>query len=166
MEPFTAAFLLIAMLMLAFSIQLWRLHTVTNGVYLAMRSATVTAVTENAPALYAAETDMAGDAYSYTDSGWQPDVDTSGIKQMLTAHLGLSQNGADWVKTDEDGRELYRLSDLNVTVSNPYAPAGDPSNTDKLTVTVNYSLQTTFQSGVIVPVSVPMQIKVGIGGKF
>lgn len=166
MEPFTAAFLLVVMLLLAFSLQIWRLHTVTSSVYLAMRSATVAAVTENAPALYAAETDMAGDAYAYTASRWQSSANTSAITDMLTSHLGLSQNGGDWVKTDADGRELYRLSDLNVAISNPFAPTGVPSSMDKLTVMVTFTLKTTVQSGVIVPVSVPMKVEAGIGGKF
>lgn len=166
MEPFTAAFLLVVMLMLAFSLQAWRLHAVTNGVYLAMRSATVTAITENAPSLYAAETDMVGDAYAYTTTGWQPDEDISAITQMLTIHLGLRQNDDNWIKTNADGQELYRLSNLNVTVSNPYAPSGSPGTAPMLTVTVTYTLKTSFQSGVIVPVSVPMKVEASINGKF
>lgn len=166
MEPFTAVFLLLTMLMLAFSLQAWRFHAVTNDVYLAMRSAAVAAVTENADALYAAESDMAGSAYTYTSTGWQPDADTSVITRMLTTHLGLRQNGGDWVKTNADGQELYRLSNLNVTVSNPFVPSEPPGTAPMLTVTVTYTLKTSFQSGVVVPVSVPMKVKAGIGGKF
>lgn len=166
MGPFTAAFLLAVLLMLAVSLELWRLHAVTTGVYDAMRSATVTAVTENAPALYAAQTDMAGDAYSYTGSGWQSSVDTDAITDTLETHLGLRENGSDWIKTDGSGRELYRLANVNVQVSNPYAPSGDPGTAPTFTVTVSYTLKTTFQSGIVVPVSVPMRIAASVGGKF
>lgn len=166
MEPFTAAFLLAVMLMLAFSLELWRLHAVTTDVNNAMRSATLTAVTENASTLYAAETDMAGDAYVYTGSGWQSNVDTSAITDMLATHLGLRQNGSDWIRYDTEGRELFRLSNLNVQVSNPLAPSGNPSTSDKLTVTVSFTLKTTWQSGVVLPVSVPMKVEAGIDGKF
>lgn len=166
MEPFTAAFLVLVMLMLAFSLELWRLHAVTTGVYNAMRSATVTTVTENAPALYAAETDMAGDAYSHSASGWQSDVDTSAITDMLANHLGLRKSGSEWIGYDGSGHELYLLSDLVVQVSNPLAPSGDPSTADKLTVTVTFTLRTVWQSGVVLPVSVPMKVEAGIGGKF
>ena len=166
MGPFTAAFLLAVMLLLAVSLELWRLHAVTNGVYDAMRSATITAVTENAPALYAAQTDMAGDAYAYTGSGWQSDVDTTAIMDVLANHLGLLQSGSDWVKTDGSGHELYRLANVNVQVSNPYAPSGAPGTAPTLTVTVSYTLKTTFQSGVVVPVSVPMRIAASLGEKF
>ena len=166
MGPFTAAFLVAILLMLAVSMELWRLHVITNGVYDAMRSASVTTVTENAPVLYAAQTDMAGDAYTYTGSVWQSNVNTSAITDMMENHLGLQQNGGDWVRTDADGHELYRLANVNVQVSNPYAPSGDPSTTPTLTVTVTFTLQTTFQSGIVVPVSVPMRIEAGLGGKF
>ena len=166
MEPFTAAFLLAVMLMLAFSLELWRLHMVTTGVYDAMRSAAVTTITENASTLYAAETDMTGDAYTYSGSGWQSNVDTSAITDMLENHLGLRQSGSNWVKADADGHELYRLSALTVQVSNPLAPSGNPSIADKLTVTVTFTLKTIWQSGIVLPVSVPMKIEAGIGGRF
>jgi hypothetical protein len=166
MEPFTAAFLLVVMLMLAFSLELWRLHAITTGVYDAMRSATVTTITENASTLYTAETDMAGDAYTYTGSGWQISMDTSAITDMLANHLGLRQSGSDWIGYDAGGHELYRLSGLTVQESNPLAPSGAPSTADKLTVTVTYTLKTVWQSGVILPVSVPMKVEAGIGGKF
>lgn len=166
MEPFTAAFLLAFMLMLAFSLELWRLHAVTTGVYDAARSATVTAVTENASTLYAAETDMAGDAYTYSGSGWQSNVDTSAITDMLENHLGLRQSGCDWIAYDAGGHELYRLSELAVQVSNPLAPPGGPSTAEKLTVTVTFTLKTVWQSGIVLPVSIPMKIEAGISGKF
>lgn len=166
MEPFTAAFLLTIMLMLAFSLELWRLHSVTTGVYYAMRSAAVTVITENAPALYAAETDMAGDAYTYSGSGWESSVDSSAITEMMENHLGLRQSGSDWIAYDAAGHELYRLSALAVQISNTLAPSGDPSTADKLTVTVTFTLKTVWQSGIVLPVSVPMKIMAGIGGKF
>lgn len=166
MGPFTAAFLLAVMLMLAVSLELWRLHAVTTGVYDAMRAATVTTITENAPALYAAETDMAGDAYAYTGSGWQSTVDTSAIANTLASNLGLRQSGSDWIKADNSGHELYRLSNVNIQVFNPYAPSGTSGTAATLTVTVTYTLKTTFQSGIVVPVSVPMRVVAALGAKF
>jgi len=166
MGPFTAAFLLAVLLMLAFSLELWRLHSLSTGVYDAMRAGTETAVTENAPALYAAQTDMAGSAYVYTSGGWQSNVNTSAITDVLANHLGLRQSGADWVKVDGDGHELYRLAGVNVQVSNPYTPTGDPGSAPMFTVTVTYTLKTTFQSGIVLPVSTPMKVSAGIGGKF
>lgn len=166
MSVFTAAFLTALLLMLAFSVELWRLHTLSTGVYDAMRSGTETAVTDNAPTLYAAEVDMAGSAYSYTASGWQADADTSAVTDMLANHLGLRQNGSDWIRYDGNGYELYRLANVNVQVSNPFAPPGDPSSAPMFTITVTYTLKTTWQSGIILPVSVPMRISEGIGGKF
>lgn len=166
MGVFTAAFLTGLLLMLAFSVELWRLHTLSTGVYDAMRSGTETAVTDNAPTLYAAETDMVGSAYDYTASGWQSDVDTSAVTDMLADHLGLRQNGNDWIRYDGDGHELYRLADVDIQVSNPFVPSGDPSDAAMFTITVTYTLKTTWQSGIALPVSVPMRICEGIGGKF
>lgn len=166
MGVFTAAFLTGLLLMLAFSVELWRLHTLSTGIYNAMRSGTETAVTDNAPALYAAEADMAGSAYAYTTSGWQSDVDTSAVTDMLANHLGLRQNGSDWIRYDGSGHELYRLANVDIQVSNPFAPSGGPSDAAMFTITVTYTLKTTWQSGVILPVSIPMKICEGIGGKF
>ncbi len=166
MGVFTAAFLTVLLLLLAFSVELWRLHTLSTSVYDAMRSGTATAVTDNAPTLYAAEADMTGDAYTYTASGWQADVDTSAITDMLANHLGLRQNGSDWIRYDGNRHELYRLADVNIQVSNPFAPSGDPSDAPMFTITVTYTLKTTWQSGIVLPVSVPMRICEGIGGKF
>jgi Flp pilus assembly protein TadG len=166
MGVFTAAFLTALLLMLAFSVELWRLHTLSTGVYDAMRSGTEMAVTDNAPALYAAEADMEGSAYVYTASGWQADVDTSAVTDMLVNHLGLSQSGSDWIRYDGNGHELYRLADVNVQVSDPFAPSGDPTSAPMFTITVTYTLKTTWQSGIVLPVSVPMQVCEGIGGKF
>jgi len=167
MGPFTAAFLLAVLLMLAFSLELWRLHSLSTGVYDAMRAGTETAVTQNAPALYAAQTDMAGSAYVYASGGWQSDVNTSAITDVLANHLGLRQSGADWVKVDGDGHELYRLANVNVQVSNPQAPSGgDPGSAPMFAVTVTFTLKTTFQSGIVLPVSTPMKVSAGIGGKF
>lgn len=166
MNVFTAAFLTCLLLLLAFSVELWRLHTLSTGVYDAMRSGTETAVTDNAPALYAAEADMAGSAYDYTTSGWQADVNTSAVTDMLAIHLGLKQNGSDWIRYDGNGHELYRLANVNIRVSNPFAPSGNPSSAQMFTITVTYTLKTTWQSGIVLPVSVPMRICEGIGGKF
>lgn len=166
MGVFTAAFLTGLLLLLAFSVELWRLHTLSTGVYDAMRSGTETAVTDNAPALYAAETDMAGSAYTYTASGWQADVNTSAVTDMLANHLGLRQSGFDWIRYDGSGHELYRLADVNIQVSDPFVPSGDPSSAPMFTITVTYTLKTTWQSGIALPVSVPMRICEGIGGKF
>jgi hypothetical protein len=166
MGVFTAAFLTGLLLILAFSVELWRLHSLSTGVYDAMRSGTSTAVTDNAPSLYAAQTDMAGSAYAYTSSGWQSDVDTSAIRDMLANHLGLKQNGSDWIRYDRNGHELYRLAGVNIQVSNPFAPSGDPSLAPMFTITVTYTLKTKWQSGIMLPVSVPMRICEGIGGKF
>jgi hypothetical protein len=94
-------------------------------------------------------------------------VNTSAITDVLANHLGLRQSGADWVKVDGDGHELYRLANVNVQVSNPQAPSGgDPGSAPMLTVTVTYTLKTTFQSGIVLPVSTPMKVSAGIGGKF
>lgn len=166
MNVFTAAFLTGLLLLLAFSVELWRLHTLSTGVYDAMRSGTETAVTDNAPALYAAEADMAGDAYAYTASGWQSEVDVSAVTDMLANHLGLRQSGSDWVRYDGNGHELYRLENVDIHVSNPFAPSGDPSTAPMFTITVTYTLKTTWQSGIVLPVSVPMKVCEGIGGKF
>lgn len=166
MNVFTAAILTVLLLLLAFSVELWRMHTLSTGVYDAMRSGTETAVTDNAPALYAAQADMAGDAYDYTSSGWQSDVDTRAITDMLSNHLCLKQNGLDWIRYDENGHELYRLANVNIQVSNPFAPSGNPSSAPMFTITVTYTLKTTWQSGVVLPVSVPMRVCEGIGGKF
>lgn len=166
MGVFTAAFLTGLLLMLAFSVELWRLHGISTGVYNAMRSGTETAVTDNASALYAAETDMAGSAYAYTASGWQADVDTSAVTDMLANHLSLRESGNDWIRYDGSGHELYRLADVEIQVSNPFAPSGDPSGAPMFTITVTYTLKTTWQSGIVLPVSIPMKICEGIGGKF
>jgi hypothetical protein len=166
MGPFTAAFLLAVLLMLAFSMELWRLHALSTGVYDTMLAGTETAVTQNAPTLYAAQTDMAGDAYTYSSGGWKSDVDTSAITDVLANHLGLRQSGSDWVKVDGNGHELYRLAGVNVQVSNPYTPSGNPGTAPMLTVTVTYTLKTAFQSGIVLPVSTPMKVSVDIGGKF
>ena len=166
MGVFTAAFLTGILLLLAFSVELWRLHTLSTGVYDAMRSGTETAVTDNAPVLYSAETDMAGDAYAYTGSGWQSEVDVSAVTDMLANHLGLRQSGNDWIRYDGNGHELYRLADVDIQISNPFAPSGNPSDTAMFTITVTYTLKTTWQSGIALPVSVPMRICEGIGGKF
>ncbi|MFT8888260.1 MAG: hypothetical protein ABF449_07920 [Ethanoligenens sp.] len=166
MGVFTAAFLTGLLLMLAFSMELWRLHSISTGVYNAMRSGTEMAVTDNAPTLYAAEADMAGSAYDYTASGWQADVNTSAVTDMLENHLGLRQNGSDWIRYDGNGHELYRLADVDIQVSNPFASSGDPSDAGMFTITVTYTLQTTWQSGIALPVSIPMKVCEGIGGKF
>ena len=166
MNVFTAAFLTGLLLLLAFSVELWRLHTLSTGVYDAMRSSTETAVTDNAPALYAAEADMAGDAYAYTASGWQSEVDVNAVTDMLANHLGLRQSGSDWVRYDGSGHELYRLADVDVQVSNPFTPSGDPSTAPMFTITVTYTFKTTWQSGIVLPVSIPMKVCEGIGGKF
>lgn len=85
---------------------------------------------------------------------------------MLANHLGLKQNGSDWIRYDGNGHELYRLAGVNIQVSNPLAPSGDLSSASMFTITVTYTLKTKWQSGIMLPVSVPMRICEGIGGKF
>lgn len=166
MGIFTAAFLSCLLLTLAFSVELWRLHALSTGAYNAVRSGTEAAIAGSAPALYAAETDMAGSAYVRTASGWQADVDTEAITDMLENHLGLRQSGSDWIRYDGDGHELYRLADVNVQVSNPFAPSGAPSSAPTLTITVTCTLKTTWQSGILLPVAIPMKVCEGVGGRF
>lgn len=165
MYPLVAAILLVFMIFLAVTIEIWRGHAVSTGVYNAVRAGTETAVTKNADALYTAQTDMTANTYAYSDNGWQEQVDTSAITDMLQNHLGLRQNGNDWIKYDSAGHELYRLAGLNVQISDPYAPAGSPGNAAQFTITVTFTLKTTFQVGAV-PMSTPMKISSGAGGKF
>lgn len=164
MYPLVAAYLLLGMFLLAVSMELWRGHALTTGAYNAVRSAVSDTVTENAADLYSAQTDMAADAYTYTDNGWMARADTSAITNTLQNHLGLRQSGSDWICYDGAGHELYRLSGLSVQVTNPYAPQGSPSSASKFTVTVTWTLDYTFLN--IMPMSTPMKVSVSSGGKF
>ncbi|MFT9078382.1 hypothetical protein [Ethanoligenens sp.] len=164
MYPLVAAYLLLAMFLLGVSMELWRGHAVTTGAYNAVRAAVSDTVTKNAANLYSAQTDMAADAYTYTDNGWTAQTDTSTITNTLQNHLGLRQSGSDWVCYDSGGHELYRLSGLTVQVTNPYTPQGSPSSASKYTVTVTWTLNYTFLN--IMPMSTPMKASASTGGKF
>lgn len=166
MYPLAAAALVVLMLLLGFSEEYWRQHTLTNGVYNSVRSATEATIAKNAAVLYTGETDMAGNAYTYSGSDWASAVDTSDITDTLENHLGLQQSGGDWVKYDGSGHEMWRLSGFSIQTANPFAPSGDPSTAQRLTITVTFTLKTSWQSGIVLPVSVPMKVSAGIGGKF
>lgn len=166
MYPLAGAALVVLMIFLGSSEEYWRQHTLTNGVYNAVRSATEATIAKNAAVLYTGETDMAGNAYTYTGSGWVSDVDTSNITDTLANHLGLRQSGGDWVKYDGDGHEMWRMSDVSIQTANQFAPSGDPSTAQRLTITVTFTLKTSYWSGIVLPISVPMKVSAGIGGKF
>lgn len=166
MLPLAAAWLLAVLLMLAGTWNYWRVHTLDNGVYNAVRAAAENAVAQNENTLYAGETDMAGSAYTHTGTGWVSDADTSAVTDTLANRLGLKQSGGDWIRYDADGHELYRLADLSIQTSDPPASAGNPSDAAKLTFTVTFTLKTSIQYGTLIPVSTPMKICAGVAGKF
>lgn len=165
MYPLVAAVLLVIMIFLAVTIEIWRGHAVSTGVYNAVRAGTETAVTKNAAMLYSSQTDMAANTYDYSDASWKSQTDTGAITDVLQKNLGLRQNGNDWIKYDDAGHELYRLAGLNIQVFNPYAPSGSVSNVAHFTITVTFTLKTTFQVSAV-PIATPMKVNVSAGGKF
>ncbi|MFT8888976.1 MAG: hypothetical protein ABF904_09185 [Ethanoligenens sp.] len=166
MYPLVAAVLFVVMIFLAVTIEIWRVHAVSTGVYNAVRAGTETAVTKNAAMLYSSQTDMAANTYDYSDNdSWEDQTDTGAITGILQNNLGLRQSGNDWIKCDDAGHELYRLAGLNIQVSNPYAPSGSVSNAAHFTITVTFTLKTTFQVSAV-PIATPMEVNVSAGGKF
>ena len=135
-----------------------RLNSVAANTNDAVQAALTQVCTDNTTPVYTGVRDGYSGGYKLESTNWTPDVSSSDILSKVDAKLGTSGG----VKTS-DGKLIYKISDLSVTMKNaPLAPS-DPDSAEQLTGTATYTLTVPLSFGwsSLPPMTIHMEAKSG-----
>lgn len=139
--------------------QFVRATVITSGTKEALRSESVTAVTQNNFNAYASLREGLDGAYTVDGSGHVLDNASNTLRQDLITDLGLQDSNGKFVKTT-DGQPAYSMSDFNVRVSNPgFRATGTYSITAQSTLSIAMPLH-------LPAISIPLSVDADFRPKF
>lgn len=119
-------------------------HSRLNGIAGNTRDAVQAAITQvcadNSKNVYSGVREGYAGGYKFVDAGWKPEVTSGDIMAKVDAKLGT----ANGVKT-ADGKTVFRISNLSVTVRNP--PLAPTGTEDGLTGEATYTLTVPLSFG-------------------
>ncbi len=140
-----------------------RLVIIAAGVEDAMESAIVSTVNDNYDEVYHSVREGYAAGYEPTGAGFREAVDYGDIYGRLCFLLGLEEDGDGYTKTT-DGEKEYRISNLQVSVSNPaLATEGEAYYADG---EMRLEVPVRFAGKMVAGLSIRMKVRAAYQEKF
>ena len=154
--------LLIALCVLA---EFFRLSIIAYGVRNALQESVISVATTNYNEVYDGLREGYSGGYFMTGDCWEETLDYGDVYTRLDRLLGTNPDGAYHVKWQGNGYE-YRVTDLNVSISNaPFAP-GNASQNFEADVSVQLEIPLSFGWEALPPVGMTIRAKAAYMPKF
>lgn len=103
----------------------FRLMIVAQGVRDALQDAVISTVNDNYDDVYHGVREGYSGGYQPMDSDFEESVDYGDIYDRLDSILGLEQSGEEHVKITSEGKQEFRIRDLEVEIRNAPLASGD-----------------------------------------
>lgn len=103
----------------------FRLMIVAQGVRDALQDAVISTVSDNYDDVYHGVREGYSGGYQPMDSDFDESVDYGDIYERLDRILGLEQSGDEHVKTTSEGKQEFKIWDLEVEIRNAPLASGD-----------------------------------------
>ena len=126
--PLTVALVLALLIALCVLAEFFRLSIIAYGVRNALQESVISVATTNYNEVYDGLREGYSGGYFMTGDCWEETLDYGDVYTRLDRLLGTNPDGAYHVKWQGNGYE-YRVTDLNVSISNaPFAPGNASQN--------------------------------------
>lgn len=103
----------------------FRLMIVAQGVRDALQDAVISTVSDNYDDVYHGVREGYSGGYQPIASEFEESIDYGDIYDRLDRILGLDQSGEDYVKTTSEGKQEFKIWDLEIEILNAPLASGD-----------------------------------------
>lgn len=163
--PLTVALVLALLIVLCTLAEFFRLSIIAYGVRNALQESVISVATTNYNEVYDGLREGYSGGYFMTGDCWEETLDYGDVYTQLDRLLGTNPDGAYHVKWQGNGYE-YRVTDLNVSISNaPFAP-GNASQNFEVDASVRLEIPLSFGWEALPPVRMTIRTKAAYMPKF
>ena len=163
--PLTVALVLALLIILCVLAEFFRLSIIAHGVRNALQESVISVAITNYNEVYDGLREGYSGGYFMTGDCWEETLDYGDVYTQLDRLLGTNPDGVYHVKCQGNGYE-YRVTDLNVSISNaPFAP-GNTSQNFEADVSVQLEIPLSFGWEALPPVRMTIRTKAAYMPKF
>lgn len=163
--PLTISLVLALLIALCVLAEFFRLSVIAYGVRNAVQESVISVATTNYNEVYDGLREGYSGGYFMTGDGWEETLDYGDVYTHLDRLLGTNPDGEYHMKWKEKGYE-YRISGLNVVISNvPFAP-GNASRNFEADVSIQLEIPLSFGWETMPPVCMTIRTKAAYMPKF
>ena len=166
--PLVIAIALAIVIISCAAFEYMRLMLIAQGVRDGVQSAIISVSTGNYSDVYSSLREGYSGGYVNEGSGFNEQINTGDVYARLAGLLGLQKEGSHYVKYVDGGVIEYRVSNLNITITNaPFAPTDrDGSQRFQAEATIFLEVPLSFGWGHLPPMRINLNVKAGWTPKF
>ena len=140
---------------------------VAQGVRDALQSAVISTVSDNYDDVYHGVREGYSGGYQPMDSDFEESFDYSDIYDQMDRILGLEQLGDEHIKTTSEGKEEFKIWDLNVEIRNAPLAKGDINGERfKVDSSIMLEVPVSFGGKLLPPMVIRVKNSAGYTPKF
>lgn len=145
----------------------FRLMIVAQGVRDALQSAVISTVSDNYDDVYHGVREGYTGGYQPIDSDFEESIDYGDIYDQMDRILGLEQLGDEHIKTISEGKEEFKIWDLNVEIRNAPLASGDINGQRfKVDSSIMLEVPASFGGKLLPPMVIRVKNSAGYTPKF
>ncbi len=163
--PLTVSLVLALLIALCVLVEFFRLSIIAYGVRNALQESVISVATTNYNEVYDGLREGYSGGYFMTGDCWEETLDYGDVYTQLDRLLGTNPDGAHHVKWQGNGYE-YRVTDLNVSISNALFAPGNASTNFEADVSVQLEIPLSFGWEALPPVRMTIRTKAAYMPKF
>ncbi len=163
--PMAAAVTMILLLMVLVVMQFAHLLIIAAGVRNAMQEAVISTVNDNYADVYHAVREGYVAGYQPSYGSFEESLQFGDIYGRLESLLGLETDGTYYLRQSADGRVEYRISDLQVFVSNNGLASGERESFEA-SVSVRLEVPVVFVQKILPDMCITVRTKAAYTPKF
>lgn len=163
--PLTVALVLALLIVMCVLAEFFRLSIIAYGVRNSLQESVISVAITNYDEVYDGLREGYSGGYFMTGDSWEETLDYGDVYTQLDCLLGTNPDGSYHVKW-QGNRYEYRITDLNVSISNaPFAP-GNASRNFEADVSVQIDIPLSFGWEALPPVRMTIRTKAVYMPKF
>ncbi len=166
--PLTVALVLVLLLVICAVAEFLRLMIIVQGVRDGVQQAVIAVMTTNYDEAYNGLREGYSGGYVLSGGHWVENLDYSDVYRRLDTLLGTQEQGSYHVKVqnqESNGYE-YRLSELDVAITNTPLTPGNANRNMEADVKIRIEIPFSFGWGLVPPLTMQIRTKAAYMPKF
>jgi len=158
--PLTLAVMLSLFIIMAGSMEYFRLKIIASGIKDAIQSSVISVSVQNFENVYSSTREGYSGAYKYNDSydDWKEEIDIGDVYHELSNLLGLDKEGNYYIKRTESEYE-YKLSNLDVQIINSPLKSNNPNKKFIAESFINLEVPLSFGWEHLPPMKIRLKVR-------
>ena len=145
----------------------FRLMIVAQGVRDALQDAVISTVSDNYDDVYHGVREGYSGGYQPIDSDFEESIDYGDIYERLDRILGLVQNDGEHIKQDGEGKQEFKIWDLEVDIRNAPLAGGDTAGQRfEINSTIMLEVPVSFGGRLLPSMRIKVKNSAGYTPKF